>query len=126
VTNLQWTDTGRVDAMDPFTKDLPDKLYFKIGEVSRITGLAPYVLRFWEGEFKTINPKRTASGQRLYRRRDIALILRIKHLLYDKKFTIQGAAQHLRTSAKQPPWETTEKKLLEIRDGLAEIRELLS
>ena len=85
-----------------FQKELPNKLYFKVGEVSAIVGVPAYVLRFWESEFKKINPKRTPSGQRLYRKRDVELILKIKHLLYEKKFTIQGAKQHLKIG---PPEE---------------------
>ncbi|MCK5485789.1 MAG: MerR family transcriptional regulator, partial [Desulfobacterales bacterium] len=77
----------------PNQKDIPDKLYFRIGEVSKIVGLPTYVLRFWETEFSKIRPKRTSSGQRLYTRNDIELILKIKNLLYEKKFTIQGARQ---------------------------------
>ena len=77
--------------------ELPDKLYFKVGEVSRIADVPAYVLRFWETEFKNIRPKRTPSGQRLYRKRDIRRILTIKHLLYVKRFTIQGAKQYLKT-----------------------------
>jgi DNA-binding transcriptional MerR regulator len=76
--------------------EIPDKFYFKIGEVSDIAGVAPYVLRFWETEFKQIKPKRTDAGQRLYRKQDVALVLRIKHLLYHRKFTIEGARQHLK------------------------------
>jgi DNA-binding transcriptional MerR regulator len=75
--------------------NIPDKLYFKIGEVCSLTGLEAYVLRFWETEFKGISPKRTESGQRLYRKEDVELILQIKHLLHEKKFTIQGAKQYL-------------------------------
>ena len=74
---------------------IPDKLYFKIGQVSEIAGVPSSVIRFWETEFPKITPKRTSSGQRHYRKSDVELILRIKHLLYDKKFTIQGARQYL-------------------------------
>ncbi len=74
---------------------IPDKLYFKIGEVSKIAGVPTSVIRFWETEFPKITPKRTSSGQRHYRKSDVDLILRIKQLLYDKKFTIQGARQYL-------------------------------
>jgi DNA-binding transcriptional MerR regulator len=70
---------------------IPDKQYFKIGEVSALTGLEPYVLRYWETEFKSIRPVRMGSNQRLYRRRDLELILEIKHLLYEEGFTIAGA-----------------------------------
>ncbi len=84
--------------------NIPDKLYFRIGEVSSITGLEAYVLRFWETEFKGISPKRTESGQRLYRKADVELIQLIQHLLHEKKFTIQGAKQYLnaRNRDKQP------------------------
>lgn len=75
------------------------KIYYRIREVSEITGLAAYVLRFWESEFSALCPKRTESGQRLYRKADIDTILEIKHLLYDKKFTIEGARKHLKTPA---------------------------
>lgn len=74
---------------------IPDKLYFKIGQVSKIAGVPSSVIRFWETEFLKINPKRTPAGQRHYRKSDVELILKIKHLLYDKKFTIRGAIQHL-------------------------------
>jgi DNA-binding transcriptional MerR regulator len=76
--------------------EIPDKFYFKIGEVSQLADVPPYVLRFWETEFKQIKPKRTEAGQRLYRKQDVLLILRIKKLLYDRKFTIEGARQHLK------------------------------
>ncbi len=76
--------------------EIPDKFYFKIGEVSDIAGVPPYVLRFWETEFKQIKPKRTDAGQRLYRKQDVVLVLTIKHLLYDRKFTIEGARQHMK------------------------------
>ena len=104
---------------------IPDKLYFKIGEVSDISGLPTYVLRFWETEFTKINPKRTSSGQRLYRRNDVELILEIKHLLYDKKFTIPGAKKHLgsKTRGKKKPLDEI---VNEIRQELKDIRDLLA
>src|SRR6056297_3996887 len=83
--------------ISPPSWEIPDKLYFRIGEVTAITGLAAYVLRFWESEFPTLSPKRTESGQRLYRKADVKTILEIKHLLYDKKFTIEGARKHLKS-----------------------------
>jgi DNA-binding transcriptional MerR regulator len=76
-----------------------DKLYFKIGEVAEIVGVAPYVLRYWETEFKAIRPQKSRAKQRVYRRRDVETLLRIKHLLYDKKFTIAGARQQLNESS---------------------------
>lgn len=86
--------------MRPTGTRIPEKQYFRIGEVSSITGLEPYVLRYWETEFPKINPARSRSGQRLYKRRDIETILEIKALLYQKKFTISGAKQHLRQQNK--------------------------
>jgi len=83
--------------------DIPDKLYFRIGEVADLAGVPSYVLRFWETEFPRIKPKRTSSGQRLYRRSDVAFILTIKHLLHEKRFTIQGAKKHLRAKAAEKP-----------------------
>lgn len=74
---------------------IPDKLYFRISEVSRITGLESYVLRYWETEFKLIRPVRTKSRHRLYRRRDLNIILAIKHLLYEEQYTIAGAKKRL-------------------------------
>jgi DNA-binding transcriptional MerR regulator len=107
------------------TPDIPDKLYFKIGEVSDIAGVPAYVLRFWESEFKRIRPKRTESGQRLYRKNDIELILKIKHLLYDKKFTIQGAKRHLRIKSADSKRATPSIDVDELRSELLHIRNLL-
>ncbi len=72
------------------------KLYYRIGEVSRITGVKPYVLRYWESEFRWMAPQKSRSQQRLYRRRDIEMILLIKRLLYEERFTIAGARRRLR------------------------------
>ncbi|MBW1726084.1 MAG: MerR family transcriptional regulator [Deltaproteobacteria bacterium] len=109
-----------------YQKELPDKLYFKVGEVSAIVGVPAYVLRFWENEFKKINPKRSDSGQRLYRKSDIELILKIKHLLYDKKFTIQGARQHLKIKPDEKKAKPSTISLDEIRIRLKNIRDLIS
>ena len=78
------------------TDHIPNKLYFKIGEVSKITGTEPYVLRYWESEFKAIKPSRTQSKQRIYRRSDVEIILEIKKMLYEEKLTIAGAQKKLR------------------------------
>ncbi|OQY05052.1 MAG: hypothetical protein B6I22_08135 [Desulfobacteraceae bacterium 4572_123] len=111
--------------MTPLESKIPDKLYFKIGEVSEIAKVPTSVLRFWQTEFPRINPKRTSSGQRLYRRNDVELILKIKTLLYEKKFTIQGARQKLKTGSKkkEPIHPLT---LDEIRTELHSIRDILS
>jgi len=76
-------------------KAIPDKLYFKIGEVCEITGVQPHVLRYWETEFPQLAPEKNRAGQRVYKRRDIEVILRIKKLLYEDKFTIAGARKRL-------------------------------
>ena len=76
--------------------ELPDKQFFKIGEVARITGVKPHVLRYWETEFSSIRPQKTKTNQRLYRRRDVQLLLLVKQLLYQEGFTIAGANRRLR------------------------------
>jgi DNA-binding transcriptional MerR regulator len=78
-------------AAQPQPVEIPDKLYFRIGEVSRITGVKPSVLRFWETEFPQLHPKKSGTNQRLYRRKDVETVLAIKHLLWEKRFTIEGA-----------------------------------
>jgi len=75
---------------------LPDKLYFRIGEVSDIVGVKPYVLRYWETEFTDVRPTKSKSGQRLYKKRDVELLLQIKELLYEERFTISGAKQRMK------------------------------
>lgn len=82
-----------------------DKRYFRIGEVSRIIGVEPYVLRYWETEFPQIKPSRADSNQRTYQRKDLEIILEIKRLLYEDKMTIEGARQKLRRRATEsdPP-----------------------
>ena len=77
-------------------EQIPDKLYFKIGEVARLAVLEPYVLRYWESEFKEISPVKSRTNQRLFRRRDIQTVLWIKQLLYDEGFTIEGARKKMR------------------------------
>ena len=104
--------------------EIPDKLYFRIGEVSKIVAVPTHVLRFWETEFKKIRPKRTPTGQRLYTQRDIRLILKIKNLLYDRRFTIEGARQHL-GSTKKKKAGVDRKVLSELRSELQRIRDLL-
>ena len=80
-------------------KKIPNKLFFKIGEVCEITDTQPYVLRYWESEFPALAPAKNSSGQRIYRRRDIETVLRIKQLLYEEGFTIAGAKKKLQTGA---------------------------
>ncbi len=108
-------------------RELPDKQYYRIGEVARITGVKPYVLRFWETEFKSMAPPKSRSKQRMYRRRDIELILHIKQLLYERRFTIKGARKQLAALARgEPDPRTTGERLRVLRSELEEIQELLA
>jgi DNA-binding transcriptional MerR regulator len=84
-----------------FTSEIPDKLYFRIGEVARLCEVPAYVLRFWESEFTLLRPHKGGTGQRLFRRRDVETALRIKRLLYDEGYTIPGARQILKSEQKQ-------------------------
>lgn len=105
--------------------DYPEKLYYKIGEVSDIADVPAYVLRFWESEFKRISPTRTSSGQRLYRKSDVDLILKIKDLLYNKKYTIPGARRYLSGRHIRSDNIADGELLQEIRLELLEIKSLL-
>ncbi len=110
-------------SIDP---SIPEKLYYKIGEVSQITGVEPYVLRYWESEFKIVTPMRTNSRQRLYRKRDLELILEIKKLLYEEKFTIAGAKKKMRRMKGQPESQLKlELPESRYRDALMGVREEL-
>src|SRR2546426_12807968 len=93
---LSGISRARVNAQD----NIPDKLYFRIGEVSDLVGVEPYVLRYWETEFPEVGPKKSDTGQRMYRRKEVELLLKIKHLLYEKKYTIEGARQYLSGESK--------------------------
>jgi DNA-binding transcriptional MerR regulator len=123
-------------ALQTGAPEIPDKLYFKIGEVSELLGVEPYVLRYWETEFPVLSPKKSGTGHRLYRRKDVELLLRIKHLLRDKRFTIEGARQSLQAEARAPKSnprvvKAAQKELFpedplpEIRRELADILQLL-
>ncbi len=109
------------------------KLYYRIGEVSRITGVKPYVLRYWESEFRWMSPAKSRSKQRLYRKKDIETILLIKKLLYDERFTIAGAKQRLKEIGRavdegQMPLgmgDDPRSRIKKIRKELESIRELL-
>lgn len=113
---------------------IPDKIYFKIGEVARLTGVKAYVLRYWETEFKAIQPLKSPSRQRLYRKRDVELILTIKDLLHRQRFTIEGARKRVRellgegdlavVDAGEPPAPAIDPDALERARALA--RELLA
>jgi DNA-binding transcriptional MerR regulator len=112
---------------------IPDKLYFRIGEVATLCHLPAYVLRFWESEFPQLKPVKSSTGQRMYRKRDVESVVRIKQLLYEQGFTIAGARQQLRGESKSdktqsaipfPSHSSTE--IQHIRQGLREILSLLS
>jgi len=112
---------------------IPDKLYFRIGEVAELCHLPAYVLRFWETEFPHLKPVKSSTGQRMYRRKDVEGVLQVKKLLYEEGFTIAGARQHLRAETKadkkQNPLPFPHKPasdLKYIRQGLREILALLS
>jgi DNA-binding transcriptional MerR regulator len=112
---------------------IPDKLYFRIGEIAELCHLPAYVLRFWETEFPQLKPVKSSTGQRMYRHKDGENVLRIKKLLYEQGFTIAGARQQLRmenkVDKKQVPLPFPERSALDlkhIRQGLREILALLS
>ena len=104
------------------TRQIPDKLFFRIGEVCKIVDIEPFVLRFWETEFPNLAPEKSKSGHRVYKRKDIEMVLRIKELLYERGYTIAGARKQLaRTRAPKG-----QKMLLRIREELQDILTLLS
>lgn len=124
------------DAIPLDTTEIPDKLFFRIGEVSRLLAVEPYVLRYWETEFPSLSPKKSDTGHRLYRRKDVEQLLQIKELLYARRFTIEGARQTLasrhkgaKESKPESPREQAllfgDSRLPEIRKELAEILEML-
>ncbi len=94
------------------TPEIPDKLYFRIGDVSKLTGIKTFVLRFWETEFPQLAPKKSGTGHRLYRRKDVEAVLEIKRLLYEERFTIEGARNFLQSkqqAARNAPKPKTKK-----------------
>jgi DNA-binding transcriptional MerR regulator len=81
--------------MKKLSKEIPEKLFFRISEVAKLVGVEPYVLRFWESEFKTLTPEKNRGGWRVYRKKDVERILEIKRLLYEEGFTIEGARKRM-------------------------------
>jgi DNA-binding transcriptional MerR regulator len=116
--------------------EIPDKLYFRIGEVARLCSVAPYVLRFWETEFSQLRPNKSGTGQRLYRRRDVEMALRVKRLLYDEGYTIAGARQAIQAETRNkranqselplPQQKTAQAAEARLHKVRRELRELLS
>ncbi len=111
--------------------EIPNKLYFRIGEVSRLLGVEPHVLRYWETEFAALKPKKGGTGQRLYRRKDVETALEIKRLLYDRRYTIEGARKHLEMRPTAPPPKPTRQAELfdpvrgMLEDARKELRDIL-
>src|SRR5215471_3681419 len=112
---------------------IPEKLYFRIGEVARLCRLPAYVLRFWETEFPQLKPVKSSTGQRMYRKRDVESVVRIKRLLYEEGYTIAGARQQLRDEGKTDKTQVTlpfptnaAPNLQHIRQGLQEILTILA
>src|SRR3954462_2088832 len=113
---------------------IPDKLYFRIGEVAELCDLPAYVLRFWETEFPQLKPTKSSTGQRMYRRRDVEFAVRIRTLLYEKGFTIIGAREQLKLEASPakaagllfPPASPDKSGLKRVRQELQEILTMLS
>src|ERR1700683_1059452 len=106
------------------TPEIPDKLYFRIGEVAGLLAVEPYVLRYWETEFPSLAPKKSGTGHRLYRRKDVELLLKIKHLLYEKRYTIEGARQSLHNDSKTTKAQMPDRKQADLftPDPLVRIR----
>ena len=109
-------------------RELPSKLYFRIGEVAGLVGVEPHVLRYWETEFRSIRPKKSARGQRVYSRRDVETLARVKELLYDQGFTIAGAKRRLRERGVEPPepGDPSVEEARRMREALVELRGELS
>src|SRR5271155_4108469 len=112
------------------TSSIPDKLFFRIGEVSQLVGVEPYVLRYWESEFPGLSPKKSNTGQRMFRRKDVELLLNIKQLLYDRKFTIEGARKALKSeraeAAIRQEAPVRQEELFPVVDPLPGIRQELA
>jgi DNA-binding transcriptional MerR regulator len=105
--------------------ELPDKEYFKIGEVAALAGVETHVLRYWETEFRAIRPEKTRSNQRLYRRRDVETILQIKRLLHDEGFRIDGAKRRLRELAGEAPSPSLVRLGSVLRSELEELEKII-
>ena len=106
-------------------RELPAKLYYRIGEVAGIVGVEPHVLRYWETEFRSVRPQKSAKGQRIYSRRDVETLLKVKDLLYAHRFTIAGARRKLREGGIEPALPAdgaTSEEAQRMREALVAIR----
>lgn len=106
--------------------EIPDKRYFRIGEVARIVGVATHVLRFWEQEFRALRPQKSASGQRVYARRDVERLLLIKRLLKEERYTIEGARKALRERGEDDDAPDTQARPERLREALVNTRDRLT
>ncbi len=106
--------------------EVPDRLYFRIGEVSTITGVPSYVLRYWESEFPSLQPRKSGGGQRLYRKRDVIFLLEIKKLLYQERYTVAGARRRLMEREDRARRNEMRATLQRLKSGLEDILRRLS
>lgn len=116
----------------PFEEPVAAREYYSIGDVCDLTGLKPHVLRYWETQFEVLNPSKNRAGNRIYRSREVELVLLVKHLLYEKKFTIDGARQHLKEMRKEGALEEGRSRVVEpgilsgMRQELEHLMEILT
>ncbi|MGZ3687046.1 MAG: MerR family transcriptional regulator [Bdellovibrionota bacterium] len=110
---------------------IPDRLYFRIGDVAELIGVKPYVLRYWESEFPMISPQKSNTGQRVYRRSDVETVLMIKHLLYDERYSIEGARKRLKELRREGELKTFKEETVAAHTGasvpsetIAELKEV--
>ncbi|MGD0527935.1 MAG: MerR family transcriptional regulator [Polyangiaceae bacterium] len=117
-------DGAELPAAEPSRGGLPPKLYFRIGEVAELVGVEPHVLRYWEREFRSIRPTKSAKGQRVYSRRDVENLMRVRELLYREGFTIAGAKKKLQRSGVEPrdAVEASAEDATKVREQLAAMR----
>lgn len=106
-------------------KAIPDKLFYKIGEVSKIAGVEPYVLRYWESEFSFLEPRKSKSGQRIYVKKDLELVLTIKNLLYDERYTIEGVRKRFSEGGLSRNPAEPEKKSMTTSDAIELVKSRL-
>ena len=118
-----------IDDQQPADGIPSDKLYFRIGEVARIVGVKPYVLRYWESEFSGVRPGKSRSNQRLYRRKDVEKLLEIKDLLHARRYTMEGARQYLKVQEQPNDEELLSprqlKRLRQVRETLVDLKKKL-
>ena len=135
---MDLANSPQVPGNGQHASEIPQKNFFRIGEVGRLTSTKPFVLRYWETEFPMLQPVKSPKGHRLYRRQDVETVFKIKRLLYDEGFTIAGARRHLReqpgngsdatavgSHADDPAQNISRKVLLDLRDALQAILTLL-